>query len=204
MSSLHHRRARHPSAAAPGLASALLLLASGPVNVAAAQSEASERRQTLVELRDVNADAKRNADELRSQMEQLQAEEIDRGVLMTLDDAVFTTNNAILSDSGHRRLKALADFLQQHPQRSVEIYGYAGAGDFRYDQALSQHRADAVKAYLIRKDVAPSRLTARSSGEAQQDHEDSASALRRVEVIIEDPLTSVPQSHVTGPGTVHP
>lgn len=201
MSSLHHRRVRHHSAAALGLASALLLAASGSVSVAAAQTEASERRQKLVEMRDVNADAKRNADELRSQMEELQADAIDRGVLITLDDAVFTTNDATFSRSGHRRLIALAEFLKQHPQRSVEIFGYAGAGDFRYDQALSKRRADAVKAYLIRQDVAPSRLTARSSGEAQQDHEDSASALRRVEVIIEDPLTSAPPSPATGPGS---
>ena len=67
----------------------------------------------------MNADAKRNADELRSQMEELQAEAIDRGVLMTLDDTVFTTNDATLSTSGHRRLNALADFLEQHPERSV-------------------------------------------------------------------------------------
>jgi len=79
----------------------------------------------------------------------------------------------------------------------VAIDGYAGAGDYRYDQALSKRRADAVKAYLIRQDIAPNRLTARSSGEPPRDPEDSATeqqTLRRVEVIIEDPLSSVPQS----------
>lgn len=189
----HHRRMRPHPAAALGLASALLLAASGPVSVADAQTEASERRQKLTELRDVNADAKRNADELRSQMEELQAEAIDRGVLMTLDDTVFTTNDATLSTSGHRRLNALADFLKQHPERSVAIDGYAGSADFRYDQALSKRRADAVKAYLIRQDIAASRLTARSSAEAVLDREDSASEqrpLRRVEVIIEDPTAA--------------
>lgn len=197
---------RHPATAALGLAGALLLAASVPVSVAAAQTEASERRQKLAELRDLNADAERNAAELRSQMEELQAEAIDRGVLMTLDDAVFTTNNATLSRSGHRRLNALADFLKQHPERSVAIDGYAGAADFRYDQALSKRRADAVKAHLIRRDIAASRLTARGSAEAldREDFVNEQRSLRRVEVIIEDALTSVPQSHVTGRGTVQP
>lgn len=98
MSSLDQPRSRQRSAAALGFASALLLATSGAVPVAAAQTDASERRQKLAELRDVNADAKRNADELRSRMDEMQAEAIDRGVLLTLDDTVFTSNNATLSE----------------------------------------------------------------------------------------------------------
>jgi outer membrane protein OmpA-like peptidoglycan-associated protein len=198
------QRSRQRSAAALSLASVLLLATYEPISVAAAQTDASDRKQKLEERRDLNAEAQRNADELRRQMDELQAEAIDRGLLLTLDDAVFTTNDATLSSNGHRRLNALADFLKQHPKRSVAIDSYAGAADYRYDQALSKRRADAVKAYLIRQDIAPSRLTARSSGDPLQDPEDSATeqqTLRRVEVIIEDPLTSMRQSDVTRPRT---
>jgi outer membrane protein OmpA-like peptidoglycan-associated protein len=204
LSSLDQRGSRQRSAAAISLASALLFATYGPISVAAAQTEAGDRRQKLEQLRDVNADAQRDANKLRRQMDELQAEAIDRGLLLTLDDAVFTTNNADLSSSGQRRLNALAGFLKQHPKRSVAIDGYAGAGDYRYDQALSKRRADAVKAYLIRQDIAASRLTARSSSEPPRDPEDSATeqqTIRRVEVIIEDPLSSVPQSDVTPPRT---
>lgn len=197
MSSFDQRRSRQRSAAALSLASALLLATHAPIGVAAAQTDGSDKRQKLEERRDANADAQRNASELRHQVDELQAEAIDRGLLLTLDDAVFTTNNATLSGNGARRLNALAGFLKQHPQRSVAIDGYAGAGDYRYDQALSKRRADAVKAYLIRQDIAPSRLTARSSGEPPQDPEDAATeqqAIRRVEVIIEDALSSVPKT----------
>lgn len=207
MFSLNQRRSRQYSAAAVGLASALLLATYGPISVAAARTDASEQRQKLEERRDVNADAERSANELRRQMDELQAEAIDRGLLLTLGDAVFTTNDASLSSSGLRRLNALADFLKQHPKRSVAIDGYAGAGDYRYDQSLSKRRADAVKAHLIRQDIAPSRLTARSSGEPLRDLEDSATeqqTIRRVEVIIEDPLASVPQSDVTAPDETAP
>jgi outer membrane protein OmpA-like peptidoglycan-associated protein len=202
LSSLDQRRWRQSPTAAFILA--LLLATYGPVSLAAAQTDAGGRRQKLEELRDVNADAQRDASELRRQMDELQAEAIDRGLLLTLDDAVFTTNNTELSSSGQRRLNALAGFLRQHPKSSVAIDGYAGVADFRYDQALSKRRADAVKAYLIRQDIAPSRLTARSSGEPLQDPEDSATeqqTIRRVEVIIEDPLSSVPPSDVTRPRT---
>lgn len=149
----------------------------------------------------MNASARRDASELRQQMDELQAEAIDRGLLLTLDDAAFATNDASLSSSGVRRLSALAGFLEQHPNRSVAIDGYAGAGDYRYAQVLSQRRAGAVKAYLIRQNIAPSRLTARSSSEPPRDPEDSATeqqTIRRVEVIIEDPVR---QSDVTPPRT---
>lgn len=196
MSSLGHPRSRRRSIAAQGLASALLLATCGPVTVAAAQIEASERKQMLEERRDANAQAQRNAHELRVQMDELQAEAVDRGLLLTLADAMFTTNNA-LSSTGRRRLDTLASFLEQHPQRSVAIDGYAGAGDYHYAQVLSKRRVDTVKAHLIRRGIAPGRLTARVSSEALPDPDDSATPpqpLRRVEVIIEDPAASVTNS----------
>lgn len=202
--SLDQRRSQQRSAAAVSLATALLLATYGPTSVAAAQPDGSAQRQKLEERRDGNADAQRNADELRRQMDELQAEAIDRGLLLTLDDAVFTTNDATLSSDGHRRLNALVEFLRQHPKRSVAIDSYAGAADYRYDQALSKRRADAVKAYLIRQDIAPSRLTARSSSEPRREREDSSNeqqTIRRVEVIIEDPSSSMPRSDVTPPRT---
>jgi outer membrane protein OmpA-like peptidoglycan-associated protein len=195
--SLDHRRSRQRSITTLGLASALLLATCGPIAVAASRTEASERKQKLEERRDVNANAERDAHELRVQIDELQAEAVDRGLLVTLDDAVFTTNDASLSSSGHRRLDTLAEFLKQHPERSVVIDGYAGEGNYRYDQALSKRRVDAVKAHLIRREIAPSRLNARTSSEAlpEQD-EDSATAPqpRRVEVTIEDPSASVTRS----------
>jgi outer membrane protein OmpA-like peptidoglycan-associated protein len=202
--SLDQRRWRRRSAAAPSLASVLLLATYGWISVAAAQTDGSDRRQKLEEMRNVNANARRDASELRHQMDALQAEAIDRGLLLTLDDAVFTTNDATLSSNGVRRLSALAGFLKQYPNRSVAIDGYAGMADYQYDQALSKRRADAVKTYLIRQHIAPSRLTARSSGEPPPDPEDSAGeqqTIRRVEVIVEAPLSSVPQSDVTPPRT---
>ena len=196
MSSLD-RRSRPPSVTAPALAIALLLATTGPGTVAAAQIDASAQKQKLEERRDANADAQRNAHELRVQMDRLEAEAVDRGLLLTLDDVEFTTNNTVLSSSGHRRLDALASFLKQHPRRSVEIAGYAGTGDYRYDQALSKRRADAVKAYLLQRDIAPNRVTAPARGQAPLHEEDSAirqQPLRRVEVIIEDESASVTSS----------
>jgi outer membrane protein OmpA-like peptidoglycan-associated protein len=173
---------------------ALLLIAYEPMSVAA-QTEASERKQKLEELRDVNADAQRNAEDLHRQMEDMQAEAIDRGLLLTLDDAVFTTDDASLSSNGHRRLDALTAFLKQHAERTVAVDGYAGTGSSRDDQALSKRRADTIRAYLVQQGIAPYRLTARGSGEANSATRQEPP--RRVEVIIEDSPTSGSRPGVT-------
>lgn len=187
--------------AALALAGAVLLAVCGPVSVADSRTEANERRRKLEHLRDVSAQARDNAAELRREMSELQAEAIDRGLLLTLDDASFTTNAIGLSIPGHHRLDALAEFLERHSERNVAVDGYAGAGGYRYDQALSTRRANAVRTYLMRRGIAPNRLIARGNADSPQDDGDFAPLQRRVEVIIEGPLTSAPQLDATAPGT---
>ena len=191
---------RRFSVVALALAGAVLLAVCAPLSVADTP-EANEQRQKLEDLRDVNAQARDNAKELRRERNELQAEAIDRGLLLTLDDAFFTTNADGLSIPGHRRVEALAEFLDQHPERHVAVDGYAGAGNYAYDQALSTRRADAVRTYLLARGIAPNRLTARGDADSPQNDDDFAPRQRRVEVIIEDPLIAAPQLDVTAPGT---
>jgi OOP family OmpA-OmpF porin len=63
-------------------------------------------------------------------------------------------------------LDTFADALQSNPQiASVTITGHTDQmGAAAYNRGLSQRRADAVKAYLVSKGVAASRLTAQGMG----------------------------------------
>ncbi|HEY5755311.1 MAG TPA: OmpA family protein [Steroidobacter sp.] len=182
------------SVATLALTGAVLLAVGAPVSVADPETEA-EQRQKLEHLRDVSSQARDHATELRSEMIDLQAEAIDRGLLLTLEDALFTTNAVDLSIPGHRRLAAVAEFLVRHPERNVAVDGYAGAGNYRYDQSLSTRRAEAVRAYLIRRGIPSNRLTARGNANSLRNDDFVASEprQRRVEVIIEDPWLSAPQ-----------
>src|SRR5687767_7289226 len=69
-----------------------------------AQAEADGQKQELEEMRIVNVDARRNAKQLQLQILGLQAEVIDRGLLLTLDDVLFAGNSVRLSADGGERL----------------------------------------------------------------------------------------------------
>jgi Outer membrane protein and related peptidoglycan-associated (lipo)proteins len=163
-----------------------------------AQVEADEQRRELEEMRNVNADARRNAHRLQGQIDALQADVVDRGLLLTLDDVSFAGNAARLNSAGSERLDKLVGFLKDYPHRNAQIESsvacQASAG---YDATLSQRRAQAVASYLIRRGIAAVRLSARSNEESSSLAADcdahSLHQNRQVIVIIEDGLTSARQ-----------
>jgi len=159
-----------------------------------AQAAADEQRRELEEMRKVNADARQNALQLQRYIDELQAEVIDRGLLLTLDDAQFSGNSARLSNGGSARLDQLASFLDDYPYRSAQIESSAACkASAGYDALLSQRRAVAVATYLTQRGVAAARLSTRSEESSLQDEECDAPALhrsRQVVVIIEDVLIS--------------
>jgi outer membrane protein OmpA-like peptidoglycan-associated protein len=190
--------------AALRLTAALLLAAcgSGPAAAQAtivvdartmAQAAADEQRRELEEMRNVNVDARRNALQLQRHIEALQAEVIDRGLLLTLDDAQFAGNSARLSNGGSARLDQLVSFLDDYPFRSAQIESSAACkASAGYDALLSQRRAVAVASYLTERGVPETRLSTRSKETLSEEADCDPAALhrnRQVTVLIEDVVT---------------
>jgi outer membrane protein OmpA-like peptidoglycan-associated protein len=155
--------------------------------IAKAQAEAA----TLSALQQQQAAqaAKAEAEELKRQMAELEAQATDRGMVMMLGDVLFTTGQADLKPGAQERLAKLAAFLLKYPDRAVVIEGHTDStGSAALNMTLSQRRADAVKAYLVSQSVPAARIVTVGKGK-DVPVADNATATgrqqnRRVEIII--------------------
>lgn len=79
----------------------------------------------------------------------------------------FASGTAELAPGSRGLLDAVADVLTRYPAILVQVQGHTDSeGTSRSNRRLSQHRADAVAAYLIEAGVPDPALRARGYGEA--------------------------------------
>lgn len=142
------------------------------------------------------AEAARKSGEMQRQIDALQAKATDRGLVLTLGDVLFTSGRADLKVGAASNLNRLVAFLNQNPDRKVEIEGHTdNVGGDEYNQGLSQRRAESVKSYLTQQGIDSGRIAASGKGEhqpvADNESEGGRQQNRRVEVIIENPTPVV-------------
>jgi outer membrane protein OmpA-like peptidoglycan-associated protein len=143
------------------------------------------------------SDAARKAEKLQRQIDVLEAEATDRGLVLTLGNTLFATGRSDLQAGGTTSLDKLVVFLNNYPDRTVAVEGHTdNVGSLDMNQMLSQHRADSVRSYLIQHGVESRRITASGMGETQPVADNQSAngrqQNRRVEVIIKSPPTAIP------------
>lgn len=157
---------------------------------AAEQRASGAERQTAVAQASA-ADAQQQAAQLQQRLDELQARKTDRGMLVTLGDVLFETNQSTVRPSAQASLQKLAQFLGQYPSRRILIEGHTdNVGSAASNENLSRRRADAVDSALMALGVARQRVATVGYGE-EFPVADNASATnralnRRVEVYIAD------------------
>ena len=93
--------------------------------------------------------AQQEAARLQAEVDQLKATPTPRGLVLTLGDVLFDTGRAELNPGASRKLDQLAQFLNEHKDRRVQIDGFTDSvGTDSYNEDLSRRRADAVKSAL--------------------------------------------------------
>ena len=174
------------------------------------QSEASQRsaeasqRQSSVERQAANdaqlnaqaarlqtQDAESRSRQLEAQLQELQAKKTDRGMVITLGDVLFDTNQAQLKSGGVRSIQKLADFFNEYPQRKVMIEGFTDStGSDSRNQELSERRVDSVRTALLGMGIGADRISSRGYGEsypvAGNDTAAGRQLNRRVELVVSD------------------
>ncbi|MDZ4315581.1 MAG: OmpA family protein [Azonexus sp.] len=132
----------------------------------------------------------RNAN-LQAQLAELAAKKTERGMVITLGDVLFATDQAQLNPAGLGTVQKLAQVLQQNSQRTVLIEGFTDStGSGAHNQALSERRAAAVQLGLLEQGIASHRIAIHGYGEAHpvagNDSTAGRQLNRRVEIILSE------------------
>jgi outer membrane protein OmpA-like peptidoglycan-associated protein len=135
------------------------------------------------------AQATMEAARLQAEVDALKAKPTPRGLVLTLGDVLFDTNRSELNPGAGRKLDQLAQFLNEHKDRRVQIDGFTDSvGTDSYNEELSRRRADAVKSALLTRGIDSSRISTEGYGKAfpVANNTDSGGRQlnRRVEVVI--------------------
>lgn len=158
-----------------------------------AQVAQAEERRNQLELASRTAEA----EALRQQMAAMQAEQTERGMVLTLGDVLFDVGKADLKPAAERTITRLADFMSQYPERRVLIEGYTDStGDEGFNQKLSEDRANSVRDALATNNIARNRIDTMGYGEsypkATNDTSSGRQQNRRVEIVISDEQGNIP------------
>lgn len=80
----------------------------------------------------------------------------------------FDTNKAELKQEAFSPLNNYADYLNRNTDKQVKVVGHTDStGSERYNQKLSEKRANAVKSYLEGKGIQADRIATQGAGELQ-------------------------------------
>lgn len=173
----------------------LLTAREGEANQALAQAQQarSEAQSAQAQVQQANAEAQR----LAALLENMQASQTSRGIVLTLDDVLFDTGKAQLKSGAQRSIGQIAAFLSENPERRVQIEGFTDSqGSDDYNLELSQSRADAVAMAIIQRGVDARRVRALGYGEgfpvASNTSAGSRQLNRRVEIIVSNGSADIP------------
>ncbi len=100
---------------------------------------------------------------------------------VTFEDVYFTLDRHTLRPEATRLLDEAVSTLQADPTLRVQVEGHTcSIGTAEYNLTLGQRRAAAVRAYLLEKGIAASRLTTVSYGEERPAHDNGTTEGRRL------------------------
>jgi OOP family OmpA-OmpF porin len=111
------------------------------------------------------------------------------GKVISLKGLHFEFNKTRIMPDGETILNWAAGLLKKYPDMNVEVAGYTDSvGSVKYNEKLSQGRAQAVKDYLVKAGIPDSQMTVKGYGKANpiasNDTADGRELNRRVELRI--------------------
>lgn len=125
----------------------------------------------------------------------LETRDSARGLIVNMSDVLFDTGKFTLRSGAKEKLAKVSGILLAHPGLMLAVEGHTDSvGGDEYNQALSEHRAEAVRDYLISQNVVAETVTAKGFGKTMPVTTNDTAAgrqqNRRVEVVVSgDPIS---------------
>ncbi len=136
-------------------------------NAEQAQRDAEAAKAQAEQATAATRDAQAQAQALAAQLAELQAKKTERGMVVTLGDVLFNTDQAVLTSGGQATVQKLANILRENTDRTVLVEGFTDStGSTAHNLELSQRRAEAVRSALTQMGIDRSRVETRGYGEA--------------------------------------
>jgi outer membrane protein OmpA-like peptidoglycan-associated protein len=159
-----------------------------------AEQQAQQQQAAAQQAEQAAQQAIRQQQQLRaSLLEQfnriLPTTDTPRGLKVNLADVLFDTAKYDLKEPAREALAKLSGIVLSHPGLKLQVEGFTDStGTENFNQALSEERANSVRAFLIAQGVDPTTVTAIGYGEsnpvASNDTPQGRQQNRRVEIII--------------------
>jgi len=125
----------------------------------------------------------------------LETRDSARGLIVNMSDVLFDTGKYTLKPGAKEKLAKVSGILLAHPGLMLEIEGHTDSvGGEEYNQTLSEHRAEAVRDYLVGQGIQPDTASAKGFGKtkpvASNDTPEGRQQNRRVELVVSgDPIS---------------
>jgi outer membrane protein OmpA-like peptidoglycan-associated protein len=221
--------ARAQAEAAKAEAEKMKAAAEQAAQEAAAQRQAAEKaradalaqQQALAVEADKARKAAEESDRLRQQAEKDKADlrarllaqlntilatrDTARGLIANMSDVLFKTGSYELLAGARERLAKISGLVLAYPGLHLDVEGHTDSvGGDEYNMQLSQHRAQAVRDYLVQQGVPDSAVASRGLGKAgpvaTNDTPEGRQQNRRVELVLTGEAIGGPASADTGAG----
>ena len=159
-----------------------------------AQAQAQQAEAQAQQARDAASKAEQEQQQLRATLlaqfnRILETHDTPRGLVVNIGDVLFATGKYDLRPEARERLAKLSGIVLAHPGLKLAVEGYTdNVGTEEFNQTLSEHRATAVRQYLVDQGLDADSITATGLGMTSPVADNSTAAgrqkNRRVEVVI--------------------
>src|SRR6266571_3878638 len=157
--------------------------------------EAEEaQKQAAAQSEQLRQQAEKEKQELRARLLQqlntiLSTRDTARGLIANMSDVLFKTGSFELLPGARERLAKISGIVLAYPSLHLQVEGHTDSvGGEDYNQQLSEHRAEAVRDYLVQQGISAPSIEAKGFGKtepiASNETPEGRQQNRRVELVL--------------------